>query len=309
MVRPQAERDALFSRLLKECLNWVAAQDLGVDESEDLVDDALGLRWRCRGTHEFVARYFAHPRLARVCLLAAALDVSECGEPAPADPLRLLFAEFEAAAPLDLQRACSTLDVSAVLSRLGRRDHRRFMLAVRPCLARAAEVIADQVALDTREGMRQLDFALSFMLRHRHDAIAHRLLAQLEAREDLAAARTESARILSWSIAFARCRTAGRALDREEFQRQLARAIEQLSPAFSPVQRWRLGRMRLRDLEPYVRTDARALGLAELWSEYAALMPGYSPSSIWIDWRPLHRRRRRRRKNVDSSASDTSSPP
>ncbi len=308
--KPENQRRVVrLSRLRAECLDWIAAQDLEVDECENLVDRVIDFRRLPRRIRADVTRHFAHPRLGRFCLAAAALDVGQDWRDERFEQMVSVFRDFEEAAPLDLERAFSILEVNDALSRLGRRRHRRCMRVLRPSLARAAEVIANDVAFDTRDGMRQVDFALSFLLDFRHDAIAHRLLAQLEAREDLAGARSESARILRWSLALARCRPAGRARDREEFQRQLAHAIEQLSPAFSPVQRARLGRLRLRFLEQYLRADADTFGLSDLWSEYVALIPARPHRSLGIDFHRRRRWRSRRIRNVDSSDSDTSSTP
>lgn len=306
----RADQETHGTQLQENALEWIAAQRFDVDTSEQLAERIFGHRlWR-RRDRAAAARHFAHPSLGRWSLAVAAFEVERALVTPHPGPLLQVFAEFEAAAPLDPRRARWLIEVADSMRELGRRSHRRWMSQLRPFLARAIDALATRDDRHSLESLDALDLALEFTLSYRHDAIAHRLLAQLEAREDRTAERTECARILSWSIAFARCRTAGRARDREEFQRQLARAIELLSPAFSPVQRSRLGRMRLRFLEPYVRADAHAFGFAELWSEYAALMPGHAPASVWIDLRTLRRRsrwRRRPTKDADSSASDTSS--
>ncbi|MCY3003102.1 MAG: hypothetical protein NTV21_14970 [Planctomycetota bacterium] len=306
----RAEPESHGMQLRENALEWIAAQRFDVETSEQLAERIFAHRFWRRRDRAAAERLFGHPSLGRWSLAAAAFEVERALVTPHPRPLLQVFAEFEAAAPLDPRRARWLIEVADSMRELGRRSHRRWMSHLRPFLARAIDALATRDDRHSLESLDALDLALEFTLSYRHDAITHRLLAQLEAREDQTAARTESARILSWSIAFARCRAAGRARDREEFQRQLARAIELLSPAFSPLQRWRLGRMRLRELEPYVRADAHAFGFAELWSEYAALMPGHAPASVWIDLRSIRRRRRWRRgprKDVDSNASDTSS--
>jgi hypothetical protein len=234
---------------------------------------AAGALVRAKELGEFTARatgLLSHPRLARVGLLALASEVGQIVRRDGTGAMLALFERFEQAVPLDLERARIVLRTTDDLRELGQRDHRRCMRELRPLLGRAIDCIGAQGELATDVGFDHVDFALSFAVVHRHDALAQRLLVRLDDRFAGESSVNELTRLLCLNMALSRARFAGRTGDAATFEAQLRLALAAVTP---PLDSSVLPLWRLRYLVRHLRDAAESMGLAELWSACEARLP------------------------------------
>lgn len=275
----QAER---VERLQRECLEWRAARKLPAGSCDGAVYQMLDAAPKGVDVRTLALEHLGDPTLGGRCLHSLLRRARyRLDRLRPADFPKLI-GEFERAASFTPTCARELLGACDLLLDIApKQDHKELGARLSARLLRAVEWLASTVALDTRDGLEDLDVALDVALRLACDDVLATLFDGVRSREhELGTDSPEPSqplRRLRWFLAVVGMVVAVRIDDGPEFRRQIARAHEQFRSPFPRNALRRLDQLRAHALE---RSLAFEAGRFDLLKGYLAYLPVRSPDLL-----------------------------